>query len=111
MPHFPDPATIEGHWYSEGHVEPGLTMQILSMDPMVLRITFPPNGVAAAHSHGHPTVYTIVQGPFFVGGVEVPTGGVFTVKAGEVYGPEGAGPDGAVIIVTSVGGPVSTDWV
>jgi mannose-6-phosphate isomerase-like protein (cupin superfamily) len=102
---------VTAHEHTDPHLSEPLTLRLLSNDPFLLHITFPAYGTAQPHAHGHDTVYTLLRGSMVVGDVEVSAGDVFWVGAGEMYGPESAGPDGAEVLIHSVGGPLSTEWV
>jgi mannose-6-phosphate isomerase-like protein (cupin superfamily) len=111
MPQHIRPSTVPARQQTDPHVSDALTLRLLSNDPFLMHITFPANGTAQRHSHGCDMVYTLLRGSMTVGDLEVSAGDVFCVTAGEVYGPESAGPDGAEVLIHSVGGPLSTDWV
>jgi mannose-6-phosphate isomerase-like protein (cupin superfamily) len=106
--HLPDVAGVD--LTDEAHLHPGLHFKLVSREPFVAQVTFPPNGRAERHRHHFDTVYTVQQGTFVVDEVALGVGDVFWVRAGEWYGPEGAGPEGARVLIVSVGGPLGTDW-
>jgi quercetin dioxygenase-like cupin family protein len=112
MPTFATPSSIEGRWLEDpGHLDPGLTLALVNQSPFIAQVRFGPGGTAQPHSHHYPTVYVVQRGSFFVGERWLAPGDVFWVAAGEVYGPEGAGPEGGEVLIISIGGPLGTDWV
>jgi len=110
MPAFARPTDIEPFEHNDRHLAAPLAIRLLSSDPFLLHITFPPNGRAERHSHSFDTVYMLQRGTMIVGDLTFQAGDVFWVQAGEVYGPESAGPDGAEVLVHSIGGRLGTEW-
>jgi hypothetical protein len=79
--------------------------------PWIVPNHFPPNVKAGTHSHNFDTVYVITKGSLnFNDGLGwlVP-GDVRWVRAGTIYGPEEAGPDGCEFILISQG-PIEVIW-
>src|SRR5262245_60841745 len=88
--------SVEPSPYEGAHAEPYVTVRRLSADPAVREVTLPPNARLAVHSHPNDTLYIIESGEFHIDGEGVyHAGEVRWVRGGCVYGPEGAGPDGA----------------
>lgn len=111
MPSFARPSAVEpAEHVNPAHLTAPLQLRRLSADPFLLHITFPPHGRAERHSHRFDTVYVLQRGSMIVGDEVVEAGDVFWVHAGETYGPESAGADGAEVLVHSIGGPLGTDW-
>jgi quercetin dioxygenase-like cupin family protein len=111
MPSYAHPSDLEAIELTDpAHLNPGLRFTLVNRDPFVARVQFPPNGRAERHRHHFDTVYTVQEGTFVVEDTSLVVGDVFWVKAGEWYGPEGAGAEGATVLIVSVGGPLGTDW-
>jgi hypothetical protein len=73
-------------------------------DLAVLVFTLPPNFVGKIHWHPADTVYVVRRGVFTVEGEgKFEVGDIRWVKAGTVYGPEGAGPDGCDVMLIAAG--------
>jgi mannose-6-phosphate isomerase-like protein (cupin superfamily) len=85
--------------------------ELLPGAPYVLEADFPPDFEAGLHWHPHDTLYLITAGEMRVGqeGVYRP-GDLRWVKAGHVYGPERAGPQGVRFFLVSLGGPIGLNW-
>jgi mannose-6-phosphate isomerase-like protein (cupin superfamily) len=80
------------------HIEGEIEVRVVSRDPFVLVNTFAPNTKVTAHSHGCDTLYVFVRGEFHIEGEGVfRAGDIRFVRAGHVYGPEWAGPEGATL--------------
>jgi quercetin dioxygenase-like cupin family protein len=79
--------------------------------PLVMRGVFPPGHVVAPHSH--PCDYTeiILEGTQQVGRTWLKAGDIRIVKAGTVYGPLTAGPEGATVMVIFRSGNWKTEWI
>ena len=74
--------------------------------------TFPPNGRLDVHSHPNDTLYVIRSGEFHIEGEGVfRPGDVRWVRGGLTYGPEWAGPEGAVLLIVALNGAFGTTWV
>jgi hypothetical protein len=73
-------------------------------DLSVTMFRLPPNYRGLMHAHPADTVYVIRQGQFIVDGEGTyEVGDIRWVKAGTMYGPEGAGPDGCEVILIGKG--------
>ena len=73
-------------------------------DLAVLNFTLPPNFVGKIHWHPADTVYVVRRGQFTVEGEGTyEVGDLRWVKAGTVYGPEGAGPEGCEVMLMAAG--------
>jgi hypothetical protein len=73
-------------------------------DVTVLTFTFPPNYVGKVHWHPADTVYVVRRGRFIVEGEGTyEVGDLRWVKAGTVYGPEAAGPEGCEVMLIAAG--------
>lgn len=73
-------------------------------DLSMISFTFAPNFVGTRHWHPADTVYVIRRGEFVVAGEgSYHEGDVRWVKAGSVYGPEGAGPEGCEVLLIAAG--------
>jgi hypothetical protein len=83
----------------------------VASDPSIVEVTFPPNGRLVVHSHPCDTLYVVRSGEFHIEGegTFVP-GDLRWVRGGETYGPEWAGPDGAVLLIIAMGGSFATVW-
>lgn len=80
------------------HIDGSIEVRIVSRQPLVLENTFAPGTRVAAHSHGCDTLYVFAAGEFHIEGEGVfGPGDIRFVRAGHVYGPEWAGPEGAVL--------------
>jgi len=79
--------------------------------PWIVPNRFPPNCQADRHAHNHDTVYLITKGTmtFNDGSGWYGPGDVRWVRAGTVYGPEEAGPDGCEFVLVSQG-PIDVEW-
>lgn len=88
--------------------------KVLSGDsPCILLVKFEPNVRVDPHSHPYDAIYLPLRGQVdFNDPGEPPLreGHIRWVRAGHVYGPEIGGPDGADVLIVSVGGPISIDW-
>jgi hypothetical protein len=93
------PSELPLHPVSDpSHIEGEIEVRVVSRDPFVLVNTFAPNTKVAAHSHGCDTLYVFVRGEFHIEGEGVfGPGDIRFVRAGHVYGPEWAGPQGATL--------------
>jgi quercetin dioxygenase-like cupin family protein len=73
-------------------------------DLAVVLFKLPPNYVGTRHSHDADTVYIVRRGVFEVEGEgRYEVGDIRWVKAGTVYGPEKAGPEGADVYLIAAG--------
>lgn len=73
-------------------------------DLTVLTFTLPPHYVGKVHWHPADTVYVVRRGQFTVEGEGTyEVGDIRWVKAGTVYGPEGAGPEGCEVMLIAAG--------
>ncbi|WP_040482049.1 cupin domain-containing protein [Luminiphilus syltensis] len=79
--------------------------------PWIVANLFPPNVKAGEHSHNFDTVYLITKGSLnFNDGLGwFSPGDVRWVRAGTIYGPEEAGPEGCEFILISQG-PIEVAW-
>lgn len=79
--------------------------------PHILEAQFPPNFHAGDHWHPFDTIYIFTQGEMRVGGEgSYGPGDIRWVKAGHVYGPEEAGPEGVTFFLVALGGNVGLNW-
>lgn len=79
--------------------------------PNLLEVQFPPNFYAGDHWHPYDTVYIMTKGEMKVGGEgSYGPGDIRWVKAGHVYGPEEAGPEGCEFFILGLGGEVGLNW-
>ena len=70
----------------------------------MLTFELPPNYVGKVHWHPADTVYVVRRGQFTVDGEGTyEVGDIRWVKAGTVYGPEGAGPEGCEVMLIAAG--------
>jgi hypothetical protein len=67
--------------------------------PLLLMMSFPPNGRIPVHSHQTDYAEVIIEGTQYVGRRLHQAGDVRIVKAGTAYGPLVAGPEGARVLV------------
>jgi hypothetical protein len=73
-------------------------------DVAVVIFSFPPNYVGKVHWHPADTVYVVRQGVFNVEGEGAyKVGDIRWVKAGTLYGPESAGPEGCEVMLMAAG--------
>jgi hypothetical protein len=78
--------------------------------PYVLRVEDPPNTTRAKHLHRGDVVYFYVKGEHRIEGEQLyRAGDVRWVRAGQAYGPETTGPEGAAWWVVSFRDPVPVD--
>ena len=97
--------------YDDDHIEPYVNLRRVSRDPAIVEVTFPPNARLAVHSHPSDTLYVFRSGEFHIEGEGVfRPGELRWVRGGEVYGPEWAGAEGAVLLIVALGGPFGTTW-
>ncbi len=102
---------VEALRYVDDHVDPHVFVRVVSDDPAILEVSFPPGARVAAHAHPNDTLYVIRSGEFHVEGEGAfQPGEARWVRGGVVYGPEWAGEDGASILVVSLHGAFSTVW-
>jgi quercetin dioxygenase-like cupin family protein len=102
---------VEASRYEDPHIEPYVLVRRFSTDPAIREVTFPPNARLEVHSHPNDTLYVIQSGEFRVDGEGVyHAGEIRWVRGGAVYGPESGGPDGAVLLIVSLGGPFGLTW-
>jgi len=105
-------ADIPPDRYEDPHIEPYVEVRKLSSEPSIREVTFPPNGRLDVHSHPNDTLYVIRSGEFHIEGEGVfQPGDVRWVRGGLTYGPEWAGPEGAVLLIVALNGPFGTTWV
>jgi hypothetical protein len=79
--------------------------------PIVMRGVFPPNAVVAPHSHSCDYAEIILEGTQQVTRRWHKAGDVRIVKAGTVYGPLVAGPEGCTVLVIFRSGTWETQYV
>ena len=97
--------------YGDPHIEPYVEVRKLSSEPSIREVTFPPNGRLDVHSHPNDTLYVIRSGEFHIEGEGVfQPGDVRWVRGGLTYGPEWAGPEGAVLLIVALNGPFGTTF-
>ena len=97
--------------YEDPHIDPYVEVRKLSTDPAMREVTFPPGARLDVHSHPNDTLYVIRSGEFHIEGEGVyHPGDIRWVRGGLVYGPEWAGPDGAVLLIIAVGGEFGLTW-
>ena len=77
--------------------------------PWILSLKFEPDTKADAHVHDYDTVYYIRKGRFTFndGSGWYGPGDLRWVRAGTMYGPEEAGPEGAEVLLVA-NGPITT---
>jgi redox-sensitive bicupin YhaK (pirin superfamily) len=98
--------------FHDPHGRPTTPVRLLrSDDPYLLEADFPPGFYAGLHWHPFDTIYLFTAGEMRVGaeGAYRP-GDIRWVRAGHVYGPEEAGPDGVAFYLLSLGGEVGLNW-
>ena len=97
--------------YEDPNIEPFVEVRKLSTEPSMREVTFPPGARLEVHSHPNDTLYIVRSGEFHIEGegVFVP-GDVRWVRGGLTYGPEWAGPDGAVLLIVALGGAFGITW-
>ena len=102
---------IDNGRFEDEHIDPYVHLRRISADPAVRQVTFPPGATLGLHSHPCDTLYVIQSGEFIVDGEGsyVP-GDLRWVQAGVAYGPERAGPDGAVVLIVSTNGAFGVRW-
>ena len=106
------PSTRAWEQFDDPHGRPTTPVRVLKEGvPYVLEADFPPHFEAGDHWHPHDTIYLFTAGEMRVGdeGTYRP-GDVRWVRAGHVYGPEVAGPDGVRFTLISLGGPIELHW-
>jgi len=102
---------FEAAHFEDEHIDPYVSLRRISSDPAVRQVTFPPHATLGVHSHPCDTLYVIQSGEFIVDGEgSYRPGELRWVKAGVVYGPERAGPDGTVLLIVSTNGPFGLRW-
>jgi quercetin dioxygenase-like cupin family protein len=79
--------------------------------PVVMRGVFPPNAVVAPHSHPCDYAEIILEGTQQVTRRWHKAGDIRIVKAGTVYGPLIAGPEGVTVLVIFRSGDWQTQYV
>ena len=108
------PWTVEDHdnpRFEDEHIEPYVNLRRISADPAIRQVSVPPNASLGVHSHPCDTLYIIESGEFIVDGEgSYRPGDLRWVPAGVAYGPERAGPDGAVVMIVSTNGPFGVRW-
>src|ERR1700737_724087 len=99
------PDDIEAIRYEDPHIDPYVELRRVSSDPSIVQVTFPPAARLSVHSHPSDTLYIFRSGEFHIDGEGVfHAGELRWVKGGLIYGPEWAGPDGAVLVIVAIGG-------
>jgi quercetin dioxygenase-like cupin family protein len=92
------PSELPLHPVTDQHIEGDIEVRIVSREPFVLENTFAAGTRLPVHSHGCDTLYVFKEGEFHIEGEGVfHAGDIRFVRAGHAYGPEWAGPDGAVL--------------
>ena len=79
--------------------------------PVVMRGSFPPGAVVAPHSHPCDYAEILLEGSQQVTRQWHYPGDIRIVKAGTVYGPLVAGPEGVTVLVIFRSGDCATEWV
>jgi mannose-6-phosphate isomerase-like protein (cupin superfamily) len=79
--------------------------------PWIVPNRFSPNLKADRHAHNHDTIYYILEGSmtFNDGSGWMTKGDLRWVRAGHIYGPEEAGPEGCDFLLVSAG-PIDVEW-
>jgi len=106
------PSDIAWEQFHDPHDRPTTPIRVLKADdPYTIEADFPPDFYAADHWHPHDTLYVFTKGEMRIGeeGSFFP-GDIRWVKAGHIYGPEEAGPDGVTFYLVSLGGEVGLNW-
>ena len=107
------PSEVEWEQFLDPHGRPTTPVRNLNFEggPNLLEAKFPPNFYAGDHWHPYDTIYIFTQGEMKVGGEgSYKPGDIRWVKAGHVYGPEEAGPDGLTFYIMALGGEVGLNW-
>lgn len=107
------PSEVEWEMFHDPHDRPTTPVRALAVEngPNLLQAQFPPNFSAGDHWHPFDTIYLITKGEMKVGGEgSYRPGDIRWVKAGHVYGPEEAGPDGCEFFLLALGGEVGLNW-
>jgi quercetin dioxygenase-like cupin family protein len=104
-------ADAEAVRYEHPEIEPYVLLRRVSSEPSMVEVTFPPGARLGLHSHPTDTLYVFRSGEFLIEGegTFVP-GDVRWVRGGVEYGPESAGPEGAVALVVALNGKFGTTW-
>ena len=106
------PSDVAWEQFHDPHGRPTSPVRVLHVaDPYTLEVDFPPDFYAGDHWHPGDTIYIITKGQMRIGaeGIFEP-GDIRWVRAGHVYGPEEAGPDGVTFFLVSLGGPLDLNW-
>lgn len=106
------PSDIAWEQFHDPHERPTTPVRVLSAgSPAILQASFPPDFHAGDHWHPFDTIYIFTAGEMRVGdeGAYRP-GDIRWVRAGHVYGPEEAGPDGVEFFLVSLGGDIGLNW-
>lgn len=107
-----NPADIEPVVAQNEHIKGEVHVRVVSRHPTVLENTFPPDTWLARHSHGSDTLYIVKEGEFHIEGEGVMRpGDLRFVAKDHAYGPEWAGPNGAVLLIVAVNGDFGTEWL
>ena len=107
------PADVEWEMFHDPHGRPTSPVRNLTVDggPNLIEAKFPPDFYAGDHWHPYDTIYVFTQGEMKVGGEgSYKPGDIRWVKAGHVYGPEEAGPEGVQFYLLANGGEVGLNW-
>ncbi|MEQ8717825.1 MAG: hypothetical protein RIE08_09455 [Acidimicrobiales bacterium] len=107
------PSEVEWEQFHDPHGRPTTPVRNLTVEggPNIIEAKFPPNFHAGDHWHPYDTIYIFTQGEMKVGGEgSYKPGDIRWVKAGHVYGPEEAGPEGVQFYLLAQGGEVGLNW-
>ena len=98
--------------FHDPHGRPTTPVKVLKDDdPYTLEVDFPGDFYAGDHWHPGDTIYIITDGMMRIGSEgNFKPGDIRWVRAGHVYGPEEAGPDGVTFFLISLGGPLDLNW-
>lgn len=98
--------------YPDPHGRPTSPVRILrAAEPFLIEADFPPDFHAGLHWHPHDTIYLMTAGEMRIGDEgRFGPGSLRWVKAGHVYGPEEAGPEGVRFHLFSLGGEIGLNW-
>lgn len=107
------PADVPWEQFHDPHGRPTTPVRNLTSEdgPNIIEAKFPPGFYAGEHWHPFDTIYLFTAGEMIVGGEgSYGPGDLRWVKAGHVYGPEEAGPEGVQFFLLSLGGSVGLNW-
>lgn len=97
--------------FEDEHIHPFVLLRRISAEPSIRQVTFPPGAELGRHSHPSDTLYVIQSGEFIVDDEgSFRPGELRWVRAGVVYGPERAGPDGCEVLIVSTNGRFAVTW-